>query len=347
MIRFFIFLLILSVPGIYAAMHENFLIITNRDKNCFLTRLFYTVFPFSFPTFCLSVIIFLICELIAEGYSGMPPFVFFTEKGFVSSLSAVLIVIFLFRRFMLSSSVPAEFRNGFSDQEFYVFIPTPCRRSFLYLENAESDPLTPVKAELKSVEKAGVDIISSPFGEHIITDVMLKAFLEQDLTGFQTRPLIDAHRPPYQTKKNYYLFSAAETVPPLSRRTKMSKRSIYTPFIVTDDVFVYDKKDIVCFHDVNLSFEHLDYDALHSFRGSFADDGCDSGRPDNGALNGFSGIVNRSHHRFLILSQRTFRIMTEQFCVPRRYFLPVYFTDDEESAHETYNKNASESDVYV
>lgn len=45
---------------------------------------------------------------------------FFTEKGLVSSLSAVLIVIFLFRRFMLSSTPPAEFQNGFSDHAFYV-----------------------------------------------------------------------------------------------------------------------------------------------------------------------------------------------------------------------------------
>lgn len=175
---------------------------------------------------------------------------------------------------------------------------------------------------------------------------MLNVFLKEKLTGFQVKPLIDAHRPPYQAKTNYYLFSASHSVPPLSRRTKMSKRSPYTPYIVTDDVFVYDKKDIRFFDDINLSFEHLDYDALHSFRGSFADDVCNDGHPDDNAPRRFRGTVNRSHHRFLILSQKTFRIMTEKFNVPKRYFLPVYFDDDDGSVQFRKKRNLYSNIIY-
>ncbi len=298
----------LLLPGLYAASFRNFIIINDRKKDCFLLRAVYAVPAFSLATVFTVLLVFCLCQIVIEHYTefGINDNDIVYGNAAFSSIISGLIVTAFFRVFLLPSSEPPELQKDFLDHDFYVYLPIPS------LQNKVSQPDSPkrnsipddsagIRSELKTIENKRSDILSSAWGEHVISESVSEVFQKESLSGFSIRPLVDCHRPPYQSQRKFWLLTAQNSVPPLSRLTKTTTNSF---FLVSDDRFIYDRSCRSLMYDINSSDESFDYN-----RGI--------GR----------GIVRRPQ-KVLILSQKTVRIMTEQFRVPKRYFLPVYFTDD-------------------
>ena len=319
----------LLLPGLYAASFRNFIIVDDRKKDYFLLRAVCAVPAISLVTFFSLILVWFICQIVIRNYAGSGSNNLIYESAAFSSVISGLITAVLFRMFLLSSSEPPELRKDFFDHDFYVYLPVPSLQDGIIQHNSpkrnsiSGDPAV-ILSELKTIENKKLDILSSVWGEHVISEAVSEVFQKESLSGFSVRPLVDCHHPPYQSQKKFMLLTAENSVPPLSRLTKTTSDYV---FVVSDDKFIYDRSCKNLMNDINSSAESFNYnDELVTIFGR--------------------GIVHRPQ-KILILSHKTVRIMTEQFNVPKRYFLPVYFTDDEESAHETYNKNASESDVYV
>ena len=251
----------LLLPGLYAASFRNFIIIEDRKRDSFLLRAVCAVPALSLATVFSTLAVFCICQIVIGHYAGSGINDIFYENIAFSSMISGLIVTALFRLSLLSSSEPPELRKDFFDHDFYVYLPVPSLRDEIIQYNAPKRTRIPdnpagIRCELKTIENKKQDILSSARGEHVISGSVSEVFQKESLSGFSIRPLVDCHRPPYQSQRKFWLLTAQNSVPPLSRLTKTTSDHV---FVVSDDKFIYDRSCKSLMNDINSSAESFNY----------------------------------------------------------------------------------------
>jgi len=246
----FLFFLISTLPGVYAALNKNFIYTLNPKYNFFAVRLFFIV-----PCVSISILtssIFLIAFLLPHHFSSSI-FEFSTEPsevfmGLLIPLAISLLLILLIQRYVLPTEKPEIFQRNNFEHDLFVYFPKSQisggkthGTKFGKVQNRRKGE-APIQKQLTELivlyeEVKEIEAALSDNGEIVIAQSELDFFIENNITGYILRPVklsfFKGTRGAFTVEKEsdltyigenqqkYFQIITPSVLPPLSRKTKI------------------------------------------------------------------------------------------------------------------------------
>jgi len=260
------YILISTLPGIFLATKKYFLIIQNPKYNRFIIKLFYFVPSMTVFTLILSLLPWAVYRIFLYDYSQFLIDKFTIYIALLCPLSASIFLIYIFRKYVVRTDLPPEFRPDFMDHKLYVFMPHSImidpfqyHTKYIYPKKRDSDELLIGKQvgnlifDFKILRQINYTIT----GEVIVNENTLEIFQKYDLTGYQTQPVTDYNKPPSHSGI-FYQIIPMNTMPPFSPKTIIRvKRTPKLRVFVRNDIFYYNADVMDNVFDFNATSEIL------------------------------------------------------------------------------------------
>jgi len=314
----FSFILSAALPGIYLASKKDFIYTLNPKCNLFLIRLLFTTPIFIFFN---SVISAIIVQSTVWIFPEFTKTIFDTLGHYSASIVplffSLVLIYFLKRHLPTDSTIISQTRKKY---ELYVYFseePIPDSRSLGTKYNVINKDRE--KNELKISSLVGNLIIDGRYmrseymgfaqygGEIVITSEGLKIIEEENLSGFNTRPV--------KIHEGYKLFSKAENaenrichqlmchhlMPNLASPTRINTFKRPLSILVHRSKYYYNQQVLK---------EVLDFNQTLEFFGS------ESGGP-------------HFVQRYWVVSKKARDVMVNRLEQRPKDFIPVYLVDDD------------------
>jgi len=224
-------LLISTIPGIYLAAKNNFLMIPNPKYNRFAIRLFYCALPLIPLTLLLALFPFsLILVVFFDNYPHLADE--FSYLYLLCPLLSAISWIFLLKKFIVSTDIPFELRPDFMDHELYVFMPhirsnginknrlqtysSHDRKNIEYSKKSRQskDPIVGKQTDNLVLNFNCLNKINYlNTGEFIVSDEALEIFQKKNLTGYQIQPVSNLKKSSSDSGKQYHQIVPLYTMP--------------------------------------------------------------------------------------------------------------------------------------
>ena len=306
------------LPGFHLASKKNFLFFSNQKLNLFPIRLLVLL-----PGVSIFNTIFLMATCIcAPIFSPYLHELNVTSSIILTILSMIgsLLTIFVFSR-LLRNDVPPEHQPDFIEHELYLFRPG-CNAidyfqnprglpnvtySYGILPNPRHHCIRYQKNDLEiDLKKKEAELLFTNLGALIVSSKVLRIFEDNKLTGYEIRSIRDEKTK--QQSVSYYQIVPTSEMPKMSPQTKIKKRPAHLlefGFFISDDIICYDASAPNNASDFNKTAEYI---------------GSNSGMPY------FS-------QKFLIVSQKTMKVLINQVDQKKRDFVPVVLVSDREDGN--------------
>ena len=306
MIEFYF--LISTIPGIYLATKKYFLVIPNPKYNRFIVKLPYCVPVLSSMTLAISLIPWTVYIFLFDDYTPFLVEKFTIYIALLCPLSAAILLIFILKKYFISTDLPSECQTDFMDDyELYVFMPY----ARIEAENIVYPNKRHKHKELDIGKQAGILVLNfkhlnkvnyTTTGEFIVNEEALEIFQKKNLTGYRIQPVSDSKKSSSDSGVQYHQIIPLRTMPIFLPKTIIQSKT-YPLFstLALNDLFYYNADVMDNVFDFQLTFEYL---------------GSNEGVP-------------YLPQRLWIVSKKAMRILLKEFGQQRRDFIPVMLVKDE------------------
>jgi len=305
------YILISTLPGIYLATKKYFMIVQNQKYNRFIIKLFYFVPSITTFTLILSLLPWALYRIFLFEYTTFLIDKFTIYIALLCPLSASIFLIYFFKKYVIRTDMPPEFRLDFMDYKLYVFMPharmigpAQYHTKYVYPKKRDSKELLIGKPvgnliyDFKILKQINYTIT----GEVIVSEVALEIFRKYYLTGYQTQPVTDNNKS-LADSGPFHQIVPLNILPSFSPKTIVqAKRTPQLRVFVKNDSFYYDADVMGNVFDFNATSEIL------------------------GSHDGFP----YSPQRLWIVSNKAMRILLKEFDQQRRDFIPVMLVGDKD-----------------
>ena len=307
------YFLISTLPGIYLATKKYFLIIPNPKYNRFTVKLIYCVPALTSMTFISSLIPWSFYMIFFRDYTPFLVEKFTIYIALLCPLSAAILLIFILKKYVISTDNPPECQPNFMNHELYIFTPYARikdvtleypKKSQKHKELDIGKQVGDLVLNLKRLNKLNY---TTSTGEFVVNEEALKIFQKNNLTGYRIQPVLDSKKSSSDSSIRYHQIIPLHTMPPFSPKTivRSGTTSLFSLFytFVLNDLYYYNSSVMDVVFDFNLTSEYL---------------GSNEGVP-------------YLPQRLWIVSKKAMRILLKEFGQQRRAFIPIILVDDEKS----------------
>ena len=270
-----LFIFILSIPALYAAMYKNMFQIKNEKMNNYFLRLFYLA-PFcAFVGFFFSAFFMMLIRVLTPEIFEFFMRTFGDLGDFISGAVIVSpLMVILTKIMIIPSKKEIEERQKMKeDYEYYVFMPEGKhmggksqgtkytfnkRKKGEALIGTQIDELT--MQVMKGMEN---DIMFTMYGEFAVNEYALQVFEENKLTGYYKKPMTMKYlergikEDTEYVKSVYYQLMASNTLAPMSKETKLTFKGTISTSILPQKNIYYDREVMDNALDFNRSIEYV------------------------------------------------------------------------------------------